>query len=211
MSVCVCMSESAWSVWVSVYVHELYEHLVQYHSVQIPSSCFTAQQPPAGPAHLLKQNMYTSVTSVGALGWSVGRGATLSRNNMLQTKTASQVLFSFSIQPVLVIWWGRKGVFDSSGMAHYILWNNYSHGLGKGSLWEKKWNPSRKEMWCLSHYHATLVYCFAVACISETVFFCFLRECIKTIVLHQKKKKSLIEVNRAVLQRLFNLLELRLP
>lgn len=32
MSMCVCMSESAWSVQISVYVHELYEHLVQYHS-----------------------------------------------------------------------------------------------------------------------------------------------------------------------------------
>lgn len=74
---------------------------------------------------------------------------------------------------------------------------------------EKK-NPSRKEMWFLSHHHATLVYCFAVACILETVFFCFLRECITTESFCTPKK-SLIEVNRALLQRLLNLLELRLP
>lgn len=39
----------------------------------------------------------------------MGRGATLSRNNMLQTKTASRVLFSFSILPKVVIF-GEKEI-----------------------------------------------------------------------------------------------------
>lgn len=80
-----------------------------------------------------------------------------------------------------------------------------------GGVYGRKKNPSRKEMWCLSHHHATLVYCFAVACILETVFFCFLRDALQLNHFAPKEKKSLIEVNRALLQRLFNLLELRLP
>ena len=78
-------------------------------------------------------------------------------------------------------------------------------GVYKG----KKKNPSGKEMWCLSHNHAALVYRFSVTCISETVSFCFLRECIKTeLFCTKKKKKILTEVNRALLQKLFNLLAL---
>lgn len=144
------------------------------------------------PARLLKHNMYTWVTSVGALGWSMGRGATLSRNNMLQTKTASRVLFSFSILPKVVI-------FGEKEIEYLILqeWQTTFREIiipmvwGKGVYKRKKWNPSRKEMWYLSHYYATLVYCFAVACISETVFFCFLRECIKTELFCTPPKKIL--------------------
>lgn len=52
---------------------------------------------------------------------------------------------------------------------------------------EEDWSISLEKKCACHIIVAVLVYCFAVACISETVFFCFSRECIKT-ELHQKKK-----------------------
>lgn len=72
-------------------------------------------------------------------------------------------------------------------------------------------NPSRKEMWFLSHHHATntgLLLCSSMY-FRNCVLLLLKRMHYNRIILHPKK--SLIEVNRALLQRLLNLLELRLP
>lgn len=81
--------------------------------------------------------------------------------------------FSFTVQPEHVILGeGEKECLIlqkwQTAFCEIIIGMVWKGGVYK----EEKKNPSRKEMWSLSHNHATLVYCFAVACISETVSFC---------------------------------------
>lgn len=70
------------------------------------------------PAHLLKHNMYTSV---GALAWSVGGGQSLAETTCYKQSLLLKFYFHSVFSRNLWFWWGRKGVFDSSEMANYIL------------------------------------------------------------------------------------------
>lgn len=69
-------------------------------------------------AHLLKQNMYTSV---GALGWSVGRGQPLVEETCYKQSLPLKFYFHSVFSLNLWFGWGRTRVFDSSEMANRIL------------------------------------------------------------------------------------------
>lgn len=176
--VCICL------VWVSVMSMNFTS--IQLNTTRCRFRLPVLQPSSRQPSHLLKHNVYTWVRE---LEWRVNRGQPFSRTNVLQTKPASQVLFSFIVCPelaVLVREKGKKGIL-SLEVTNCILWNNCSHDFREGELNGEKIIPLEKGMWCLSHHHATLVYCFAVVCISETVFF-FLRECIETELFVPHKK-----------------------
>lgn len=106
-------------------------------------------------------------TSVGALGWSVGRGQPLVETTCYKQSLPLEFYFHSIFSLNLWFWWGEKECLTLQKLQTTFCERITAMIWGEEFTGEK--NPSRREMWCLSHHHATLVYCFAVACISETL------------------------------------------
>lgn len=102
--ICVSMSASALSVWVSVMSVNFTS--IQFNTTRCRFRLPVLQPSSRQPFHLLKHNVYTWVR---VLECRVSRGQPFSRNNMLQTKPASQVLFPLIICPELAILVREKG------------------------------------------------------------------------------------------------------